>query len=411
MFDQRKIKENIARLVVGQGLITLIALVSSIVIARFLSVEDRGILTAVVILSSSLVAFSEFGIVQTTTKFVSQNSNESRNILNQGVLFNFLRVIFIVPILFVLYHKLSLSADADIHFTLKVIGIIVIVPLIFTGTLLGLILARDDTKFYNTILIQTAAANAILVVLLWSLGKLEVLSILISELLVNLLILFQIVLYLKRRVGFEFKVKLFSMRQKIYFGLSVYISNIITFINSKLVYFFILKYFDLYSLGLFSIAQSASERLYLISDGFSTYIFPLVSSQNKKSIGSDIYKIISINLFINVTIVLVLWIFAKFLILFLFGFKYVESVGIFQVLLLNVIPFSAWRLIAQSLNGLGHSFITAIINGFGLGVFILMSLMLYKISGLYGLAYSMLAQSTLMCIVALIFLASLTRRT
>ena len=114
------------------------------------------------------------------------------------MLFNFLRVIFIVPILFVLYHKLSLSADADVHFTLKVIGIIVIVPLIFTGTLLGLILARDDTKFYNIILIQTAAANAILVVLLWSLGKLEVLSILISELLVNLLILFQIVLYLKR---------------------------------------------------------------------------------------------------------------------------------------------------------------------------------------------------------------------
>ena len=32
--------------------------------------------------------------------------------------------------------------------------------------------------------------------------------------------------------------------------------------------------------------------------------------------------------------------------------------------------------------------ITAIINGFGLGVFILMSLMLYKISGLYGLIFN-----------------------
>ena len=410
MFDQRKIKDSIVRLVVGQGVITLIALVSSIVIARFLSVEDRGTLTAVVILSSSIVAFSEFGIVQSTIKFVSQNINETRSILNLGVLFNFVRVIFIVPILFVFYQNISLSADADVQFTLKVLGIIVMIPLIFTGTLLGLILARDDTEYYNKTLIQTAAANVILIVSLWCIGRLEVISILFSELIVNLLILLKIVFYLKRRVGFEFKIEFISMRQKIYFGLSVYLSNIITFINSKLVYFFILKYFDLYSLGLFSIAQSASERLFLISDGFSTYIFPLVSSQNKKSVGDDIYKIILINLFINITLVLILWTFAKYLILFLFGLKYLESVGIFKILLLNVIPFSAWRLISQSLNGLGHSFVTASINGLGLGVFILMSFMLYKISGLYGLAYSMLLQSTLMCIIALIFLVNLARR-
>jgi O-antigen/teichoic acid export membrane protein len=155
-------------------------------------------------------------------------------------------------------------------------------------------------------------------------------------------------------LGFSFKFSIPYLKESLIFGLKGHVSNVLTFLSYRVDIFLIAYFLDDISVGVYSIAVLLVERVWLIPQAVSSVLFARVANLKTDIEKTNFTAFASRNtLFLTFITGSGLAVVSPFLIKFLFGIDFVESVVPFLYMIPGVVLFSLSKVLANDFTGRG----------------------------------------------------------
>jgi len=389
--------KQISWLFSGQMASILLGILSVIIVSRALGPEGRGILSICLLLSTSLITFTEFGSGQAITRLTAAKKWKRADIYYSNFLVGIIRVILMLVIAaaILLFFKEFFFSGVPIN--LLILVLFDLIPVAALSYLLPYIFGLGRTAAYSIFLALTPCSIIILAVLYFIQYDITVKDILLLQIIWSFLIALVVLVYLKLKV--KLGVKKFDIRylkEAFIFGSGSFISNILIFTNSRLIFLVINTFLGLYAVGIYSLSFALAEKFYIISDAIGSALFVRASEKGLMKSELDFSaQVFRLNIILISILVLVFINIADYLIPFLLGKEFYDSIVLVKLLSFAFIFQCGWRVLWQILNGHGRSWVTARINVIITVSNIVLICILLPLWGLLGMAYAFVGASFL----------------
>lgn len=376
--------------VMSQGLIFFIGLGTSIIVARMLNPEGKGIYVLAVLLPALLPYFAHFGIGLAAVFYLGNGKYSPKLVLGNNVILAFLHSVFAILIgLMVIYFAgKRLFPGVDKRYLL--ISLLIVPSQLCLGLVLPILLGLGKIALYN--LIQILRAILLFGLVLFFLVGLDsgVMGAIVTEIIASLVVCFAtLFIVLRHTNGILLKLDRHYLKDAYSYGIILYFSYIFSILSTRLNLLLINMYLNPYMVGLFTVGVGISEKVWLVADAVSTVLYQKVASEpdaeRRRMFTPLVFKAI---LLIVIVICLVLYIFGEYLIVFLYSNAFREAVKPFRILLVGVIGSSGWRMLQSDLMGRGKPAFVTFVAGFSFIVNILLCLLLIPKNLLPGAAWA-----------------------
>ena len=176
-------------------------------------------------------------------------------------------------------------------------------------------------------------------------------------------------------------------------GFNAQISNFLNFLNSRISYYIIaVLYIDKSSLGIFALATSLVEAVWLVSYSIATIQYPIISSSDNYKQGAEISLSFSkITFWGSTLLILIMILIPEYIYLIIFGKGFAGIKEIILLLSPGIIVVSVSKIYWNYFSGLGKFKINNISGLIGLFCSTLSCYILIKYFGIIGAAYSTVA--------------------
>jgi len=375
---------------ISRGLQLIIGLLVSVIIARTLGPERNGIYSLAILLPALLVNLMSFGLNSALVFNIGQKKYSTKEILGANIIYSALISIFAITIglIFIPFFSDALFPGIAKEYLFLVLSLI---PLIaFFSIIENILLGLQKIKKYNFIeLIRTFTfLFFIIILLLWF--HFGIKAAIFAEALsffVGCVVLF---LYVKGEIGDPlFLVDKNLFKDTLSYGHKVYLGNIATFLHSKIVVWMINVFLNPLAVGFYSVAAILSDKIQFISQSAGTVLFPKVSSETEKIKVKEFTPLVCRNiLFITLLIVLILFLFSRWIIVLFYSKRYLESILPFQILLIGTIARSGYIVITYDLAGRGKPMVNTYVAIGALVSNVLLNIILIPKFGIIGAAWS-----------------------
>lgn len=370
----------------------LIGLLATVIIARILGPKGNGIYQLVVLLPTMLMTLLNFGVGSSSVYFVGRKKFPIGDILKtntvSGLFLSLLSVI--LGFLSVFFFSNRFFSGVPLSY---LYSILLIMPVLLLNEFyLVLFQGVQDFRSYNSLaLVRQIIALLFLVIFTFILHF--DLSGAVYSFILGVIGQFLLTLYfLKNRFQLSFSTGQYSkvyFKESFQYGYKAHFSNILSFINYRADMFVISMFLTPAAVGIYSVAVSIAERLWIVSQAISSVLFPAVSSIDDDESKNHLTSVISRNvLFFSILGGIAFYILCNLVITLLFGHKYDESAMVLKVLLPGIILFSVDRILSNDLAGRGKpeinmytSILTVVSN-------LVMNIILVPKFGLTGAAFS-----------------------
>jgi O-antigen/teichoic acid export membrane protein len=176
------------------------------------------------------------------------------------------------------------------------------------------------------------------------------------------------------------------LKSVVKYGSKAYLWNLITFMDRRLDLIIVGILLTSTDIGYYSNAIGLVEKMWFLPESIAVVLFPFVASSKK----DDTRKLVPItirNTFMLMLLSsLVVGVFAKPIIVTLFGVNYLPAVNLLRLLLPGTIFFSVARLITIAYAGMGKPEMGAITAFISLSLMVVLIFILYPIWGVNGVA-------------------------
>ena len=397
--------KNIIQNLGANLLITLLGLVGSIILARWLGPSQRGVFAAIILIPTIVQYFINFGLSSTTIYFAAQaNSNKSAIWSSLIVISLIQSLIGIVIGYFVINFYLQKHGAGIIH-----LGhlYLLTVPLgLFS--MYATYMLQGASHFKVTNLLKCIVPIGYCVGIIWlkfqqylTIDNLVYVQLFIqfSYLIIALFLLHRIIL-----TQFIFKIEYNFIYQMLNYSVKIWFGDISQLANSRIDQFLIGGILSNKDLGIYTIALSVAKFTNVVADAVTTIMLPSVTSKNlfqeKVTETLNFYK--------------KYWIFSIFfhliyafslpiLLPFVFGSAYSEAIIICQVLVMGSFFINAKTVLGGGVFGMGFPEIMSYVEVIGLVISLIFSVLMINLYGLIGVAIA-IALSYICQFIGLIFL-------
>jgi len=327
----------------------------SIIIARILGPEGRGIYFLAMLLPSLLITFGNFGIGQASIFYIGKRKYSSEEVLGSNIILSLLFGIsgFLVGLTIVLLFRDSLFPGiARIYLILALLALPLEFFLIFVGYFL---LGLQRIKEFNFInIIQSFILLLLLLILLlgFKFGIKTTITANILSCFIGVIILF----YLTKKIkgAIHLSCNKFYVKDAFKYGFKVYLVNFISFLHYRIDIFLINLLLNPLAVGFYSIAVALAEKIWLISQSAALVLFPRVSSETDKKRLKEFTPLVCRSILLITSLgAILLFFLARMLIIFFYSNKFSNSVLPFQILLIGAVAISGWKILANDIHGRG----------------------------------------------------------
>ena len=386
-------------------LITLIARISqltlglgtSIIIARVLGSQGKGIYSLAILLPILIVNFGNLGIGPASVFFTAKKKYSPKEILGTSVVLSFWFGVFgfLIGSIIVLFFSNSLFPGVARGYLFLTLFLIPLQFILNFGNhfLLGL----QKIKIYNFInILQSFIFLTLLSVFLLVLEfdiKVAIAAQIMSYFVVAAILFFLV----KRIVGsFHLRVSKSYLKDAFRYGTKVYLGNIIGLLHYRIDIFLINFFLNPAAVGFYSIAVEVSERLWLISQSAGTVIFPKVSSETGNKRLKELTPSVCRSVLCLATIgAFLLFFLGGWLIVFFYSKIFLDSVLSFRILLIGGVTMSGWRILADDLYGRGKPCLNIYISLASVVLNVILNIFWIPKYGIEGAAYATSSSYTL----------------
>jgi len=374
-----------------QGLIFIISLGISVLLARILGPEKRGIYSLAMILPSFLLYFTCFGIGQSSVFYLGEKKYSPKEIFGTNLILVLLISIFAILIGLIITFFLNNTLFPGIEKKYLFSAIFLAPCLIFFSFIVSILLGLQNIKKYNLIYLFNKSLLLFALIGIFILGiKFEIINIIITEITVVFISCVVLFFVTKKEAGgicLKFNKEYF--KNSFLYGLKIYLGSIISFLHNRIGILLINSFLNPLMVGFYSIGVGLSEKIYLISDSVATVLFPKVASENNKLKIKNFTPVIFRNiLWIIIIINIIIFIIAKWLIIFLYSTSFSASIKPFQILLIGAIAISGSKILESDIRGRGKPMLITWITGISTVLNIILNIILIPKLGILGAAWS-----------------------
>jgi O-antigen/teichoic acid export membrane protein len=144
-----------------------------------------------------------------------------------------------------------------------------------------------------------------------------------------------------------------EMKQFFTYSFISFIASVFQYLNYKMDFWVINYYWGSTSLGIYSLAASLSQLLWILPQSMAIIMFPMSSYYERSELPVISEKLLRVALFITLVIVIPLALLSPYFIPMLFGKEFAAAAFYFQLFLIGVFPFIIIKIIASVLAGIG----------------------------------------------------------
>jgi len=338
-------------------MIFLFSFLSLVITSRILGPGGQGTYSLIILFPSLMITFGNVGLDSANIYFSGGKKYGKDEIFFSSLTFSFLAGLLMIAIFGVLnYFDFFKNFIEENRIPINYLWAAVIsVPLsLVLLSLKGFICGNGEIPKYNKVRRWESAVQFLGILLFLLFLKMAVkgavlayiLSI-IGALILAFLIARKIISFNKLAFNFGF------IKKSLIYGSKVYVANVISFLNYRLDMILIAVFLTPVAIGLYSLAVSLAEKLFLFSGAIATVLFPKISSLNKEEADDFTPKVARHTLFIMIISSFLLVIFSYPFISIFFGKAFLPSIAPLFFLLPGIIAFGVGSVLAADLSGRG----------------------------------------------------------
>lgn len=335
----------------------------SVIIARSLGPEGKGVYTVATLFSHLVVTLGSLGLPSAATFYVAKRSYTRQEILGNtvlvGLLTGFLGMI-VGSIIVIFAGQYILPGISQEYLMLAILAIPGNMLLIH---LQHILLGAQHIKEYNIVtLIQSFFLLTLITLFLW-IFKMGVFGALAATILSWIFTsIFTFMLVIKINNGIELKINFSYLKNALKYGHNIYIATILRLLSLRVNLFLTNAFLDPTSVGLYSISVGLAEKLWLISHAAATVLFPKIVMEEDK-VRKEFTPIVARTvLWIMILTAFIIFLSSQWLISFLYSQTFLPAATPLKILLLGTVSVGLSQILGNDIAGRGRPILNVYAN-------------------------------------------------
>jgi O-antigen/teichoic acid export membrane protein len=364
---------------------------NSILLARLLEIEQRGIYAILVLTITLIVLIANFGIPDATIYLIGDKKFKQDLVISQGLFINLIFSVFMTLLSYAILYLGYLSKTNEN--VIYLIAFISIIPLALNTQIKLTFLGLKEIILYNKLM-----ALDIIILTIWFIGfyvfsaKFDIYSATLAFVgsaftifIINFLILLRKVESLKN----YFSRTLFM--DFIKNGKQFFIVGIGSFLLQRINFKILEQVNGNKAVGQLAIASSFPNLFYIFPSQLATILYPYISnSKDNEANKTMLIVFFKSTLSICILIILVIAPFFGSLVTFVFGSQYTDLGLIGVILMISALITGCTNLLINYLSGIGRPELGSLLTIFNIIAIIIFGCLLIPVFGLVGAVISKL---------------------
>jgi len=384
--------------------VLVLGILCSIIIARFLGPNLKGIYSITLSFVNLLLFIGNFGITYATCYLTAKDDFKEDVVVSNTIFLAILSSITTIGLAFLILWvgKSNLFSNVPINY---IYILLISLPFnLISNYLRNVLLGSEKIKFYNFITIFRQASEFILIILLVVGGGAGLLGGLYSYITASVVSSVLVIIYVLKR----WKVKLSKiqsdyLKKATRFGFAAYFSTIFSYINLSSDIFLVNMFLGSANAGIYSIASTVTKQIIVIPNTISLLLAPRITSGRMRfEFRELLIKSLKILVVFYFAIIPVLYFFGERIIVLLFSSQFQQAISPLRILLIGMIPLGIWTVLSGGITGVGKpisnafsTFVAAVLN-------VGLNIVLIPRFGISGAAYSSLVSYSVLLVIAII---------
>ena len=361
----------------------------SIIVARILGPENKGILALAILLPTFLVVLANMGIPQSTAYFLAKKVFDKRIVLGNTILISLVLggLSLIIGLVIILFFQDLVLPNVPKSYALTAL---IIVPLsLFYNNLKNIFLGLQKIYAFNFFSITPDILSFVLSLFALIILDLGVLGLIWASIITSIFSVFLITRWLQNELpNLRLRYDKNYLKAVSSYGIQTHLGRVVVFLNYRIDQFLLNAYLNPVSVGFYAISVSIAERLWILSGSASTVLFPRIASGDKKA-REEHTPLVSRNILLVTAIAAgFLFLISDWLIPFLYSSAFLPSVRSLQILLIGIVALSPSRVLAGDISGRGHPLANSIVSIFTLIINVALNVLWIPKYGIEGAAWA-----------------------
>ncbi|WP_157663860.1 flippase [Sutcliffiella horikoshii] len=356
----------------------------SIILARLLGPEGKGIITAIFVLPNLLISIADLGIKQSTAYYIGKKIYRVEEMLPSII------ILWIVSsgisILIGISYFLT-GPDKLYGWNLLLIVLLTIPLNLLNQYLSGILLGKEKIGVFNTKIIISFVINFLGVLILVWWFKMGVLGAVIVQIFISLCTIIYILWHVKKLINFRTIVKRKITNLIVKRGFSFALALFIISLNYRIDIIFLERLTSSAEVGVYSIGVSISELIWQLPAAIGLVIFSKnVNAKTDEIAYLRAIKLLRISLPFLILGSLMIWLLAPQIINLLFGKEFSAASEVIRLLLPGVLSIVIVKILHPDLAARGYPLFALKILIFPLITNVILNLILIPSLGIEGAA-------------------------
>jgi len=368
----------------------VIGVCSSVLLARFLGPEGKGVYALATLVPGLVLTFSNLGIGSATAYYVAQKRFSPREIFGSNLLLALgigTTGMLVGAGLIVFFGNTILPGVPRRYLILA----LTIIPmrLLFSYTRYILLGMQQFGKYNLISLLRTVLFLPLLLCTVVALRG-GVVGALGAGIAAILLVDVVLLLWMRNLIGgVSLKPNLRYIRESSTFGFKVHLANTLGFLNYRIDLFLVNGLLNPAAVGFYSLSVGLVEKLWLVSQAASTVLLPKVAAETDEKRRSELTPLVARTVLWTTAFGALLLVFlSRAIVLLLFSESFLPAVPPLQALLAGIVVLGASRVLANDMVGRGRPMLNAYISVLTLATNVTLNLYWIPRSGITGAAWA-----------------------
>jgi len=370
----------------------LISVATSILLARALGPEGRGVYAVAMLLPAMVVSFGHLGLGTASTYLIARKKYSPTSVFATNLGF-----IVIVGALglgagAIAILLLADSALAGAPHGLLWLGLALVLPDLAISYTRYILLGLSRIPRYNAVYVaQRVLSLCFLIIALVALGagvKGAVVAAVSARWLaaaISALLTARAVMATEGRFRFDIK----CAKEALAYGVKFHLGGIVAFLNLRLDLLLVNSFLGVTQVGLYTVAVGLVEKLWLLPQAASAVLFPRIASEDDEARKGRITSTIVRNvLLISVVSGGIIVLIGRWLIPVLYGGHFRGSVGALYALMTGAVASSGSRVLGNDLAARGHPMLNTYFGIAALALNLGLNLWWIPFAGIAGAAWA-----------------------
>ena len=402
--------KNIAITFSSRFFAAVFTFLSTIIIARAFGPIGKGIFTMVAFIPALALNIGHLGLGNANTYLISQDKTKSKNAFSNSFWLGLYLGLFFIIIFASLYrfYPQLLMGKGDFGNRFFILSLFTIPFILWENLFQGIFVGKQEFKFFNIVALLDKLLLFIGLVILIFFLKLDIKWLVYYYVILMILpsILFEIKLLIQEGLPNIFDRLL--LKQAANFGIRSYSACLLAFLVLRSDIYFVNLFRGLADVGLYSVAVGFADGILLIVSSVTLVLFPKITANQDQSLETTLKASRAISFVIG-TIVIISFIFARWLIPLLFGINFIASLPVFYILLPAIYFWSISSILLQFLASKGIPWPTIYLWLPGLIFNIILNIIFIPIYGIIAAALTSLAAYSLTFLLYFIYLGTFNK--